>query len=279
MPNTDELKAELDDALTLKMISQAFTEAAAAKLAKIRSSFEKNKQFYDEIGHLYRLVQTNANKAHVKEKEAKAEGKRDLAVAITSNQRFYGNINVSIMRKFVDDVKKQDIDVMVMGNTGRDFMKTAEFGRAHEERFFAKDYPSDEESRSFLDYIKPYKSVYLYYPKFMSLVRQEVGIIDITEISTDDQKVSDEEVNVLFEPELSMIYDFFATQIRSLLFLRVMLESDLARTAARLLTMSGAEERSNDTIKEKKLQLRKIQLSVLNAKLLETFSAMVGVKK
>jgi len=275
MPNIDELKAELDDALTLKLISQAFTEAAASRLAKIRKNFEKNKQFYEEIKHLYRLVQTNENKVHAQDKKQETEGK-NLGVAITSNQRFYGNINISIMRQFTEDMKKKDSDVLVIGNTGRDFMKSAEFGRKYEERFFAKDYPSEAESKTFLDYIKTYKSVYLYYPKFMSLVRQEVGIIDITEISTSDDKVLEEEVNVLFEPELSQIYEFFETQVRALLFLRVMLEADLARTAARLLTMSGAEERSDEMIKAKKLQLRKIQLSILNTKLLETFSSMVG---
>jgi ATP synthase F1 gamma subunit len=275
MPNIDELKAELDDAMTLKLISQAFAETAAAKLAKIRKNFEKNKQFYEEIGHLYRLVQTNANKAHIKENRMKKVGK-DLGVAITSNQRFYGNINMSIMHQFTADMKKKEADVMVIGNTGRDFMKTAEFGRKYEERQFAKDYPTEAESKTFLDYIKDYKSVYLYYPKFMSLVRQEVGIIDITEISTSEEKMIEEEVNVLFEPELTQIYEFFETQIRALLFLRVMLEADLARTAARLLTMSGAEERSDEMIKTKKLQLRKIQLSILNSKLLETFSSMVG---
>jgi ATP synthase F1 gamma subunit len=275
MPNIDELKAELDDAYTLKLISQAFAETAAAKLSKIRKNFEKNKQFFEEIRHLYRLVQTNAVKAHVKSM-AKATNGKDLGVAITSNQRFYGNINVSIMRQFVEDMKKKDADVMIIGNTGRDYMKTAGFGRPHEERFFAKDYPSEDESKTFLDYIKNYKSIYLYYPKFMSLVRQEVGIIDITQTAESDDKIIDEEVNVLFEPELSQIYEFFETQIRALLFLRVMLEADLARTAARLLTMSGAEERSDEMIKTKKLQVRKIQLSILNTKLLETFSSMVG---
>jgi ATP synthase F1 gamma subunit len=275
MPNIDELKSELDDAYTLKLISQAFAETAAARLSKIRKNFEKNKQFYEEIGHLYRLVQTNATKAHVKAMKRAKDGK-DLGVAVTSNQRFYGNINVSIMRKFVEDMKKKSADIMVIGNTGRDYMKSVGFGRQYVERFFAKDYPTEAESKTFLDYIKNYKSIYLYYPKFMSLVRQEVGVMDITETSESEDKIIEEEVNVLFEPELSQIYEFFETQIRALLFLRVMLESDLARTAARLLTMSGAEERSDEMIKSKKLQVRKIQLSVLNAKLLETFSSMVG---
>jgi F0F1-type ATP synthase gamma subunit len=53
-----------------------------------------------------------------------------------------------------------------------------------------------------------------------------------------------------------------------------MLEADLSRTAARLITMSSAEERSTALIKSKKTELHKIQASIANAKLLETFSGM-----
>ena len=88
-----------------------------------------------------------------------------------------------------------------------------------------------------------------------------------------------EEINILFEPEYSEILGFFQTQVRSLLFLRVMLETDLARTAARLITMSGAEERASDVIKQKRSQLRKMQASIINTKLLETFNAMKGVRR
>jgi F0F1-type ATP synthase gamma subunit len=57
-----------------------------------------------------------------------------------------------------------------------------------------------------------------------------------------------------------------------------LLETDLARTAARLITMSGAEERARDIIKQKRSQLRKMQASIINIKLLETFNAMKGLR-
>ena len=69
---------------------------------------------------------------------------------------------------------------------------------------------------------------------------------------------------------------FFDSQVRSILFKRVLLEADLARTAARLLSMSQAEERTDSEIKMKKVALKKVFRSFTNAQLLETFS---GIKK
>jgi ATP synthase F1 gamma subunit len=278
MPNLDELKVELEDAETLKMISQAFTEASAAKLAKIRAKFENNRQFYEEINYLYHLVVESAKLAKVKSKvlTKSDDNGKVLLVAITSNQRFYGNININIMERFTEDGMKMRADLMVIGGTGRDYLKSVAFSKPYKDMLFAKDYPTEDEARVFLEYIKPYNTVNLYYPQFKSLVRQEVGLIDITQTSDAAGKISDDEINILFEPELSKIHEFFTTQIRSLLFFRVMLESDLARTAARLVTMSAAEDRSTETINAKKIQVRKIMLTISNTKLLETFSSLLG---
>jgi F0F1-type ATP synthase gamma subunit len=123
-----------------------------------------------------------------------------------------------------------------------------------------------------------YDRVIVYFPKFESLVRQDVGVTDITQTLDTGKTVPEDELSILFEPDLSMILEFFRMQVRSLLFLRVLLEADLARTAARLITMSGAEERSTEMMKIKRRELRKLQTSIVNAKLLETFSAMKGLQ-
>ncbi len=296
MPTPAEIKLELDDAQTLRMISSAFMEAAAARVQKIKNEFEKNSQFYDEISKLYHLVQV-ARAKHPKderewggmffrkpipaeaEKEEEKKKEKGVMVAVTSNQRFYGNLNVNIMQEFVTDAVSKKTDIVVIGVTGRDFMKTSDFSRSYEEIVFEHDNPTSEETRKFLEKVGPYDQVTLYFPKFVSLVTQKVGSIDITQASHPGDKVPDDEMNILFEPELSRILEFFKHQVRSLLFLRVMLEADLSRTAARLITMSAAEERSGELIKVKKSQLRKLQSSITNAKLLETFSAIKGVQK
>ena len=273
MPTIADLKLELDDVKTLKLISSAFTEAAASRIQRIKMQFETNRQFYDEISHVYHLIRESEKLSKTNSNE-KLGGLKSLAIAVTSNQRFYGNLNVNIMRNFLGDIAQAQTEVLVIGTTGHDYMRSTGYTKPYEHMIFEKDNPTTEETRAFLDKIMPYDSVMMYYPKFISLVTQSVGSLDLTQTVVKGDTTPEEEVHILFEPEYKKILDFFQRQVRSLLFLHVMLEADLSRTAARLITMSSAEERSTDLIKQKRMALRKIQASIANAKLLETFAGI-----
>ncbi|OGG03426.1 hypothetical protein A2W14_05300 [Candidatus Gottesmanbacteria bacterium RBG_16_37_8] len=192
---------------------------------------------------------------------------------MTSNQRFYGNINTNIMRTFVNNTRDGKTDLLVIGLVGQGYMKAASFGRHYENFNFSKDIPTVDEAKAFIEKTSTYDQIFVYYPKFISLVNQNVGITDITQAKSEEDKDS-EEIKILFEPELLKILEFFNKQVRSLLFIRMMLETDLSLTAARLLAMSAAEERSDDLIKEKKVELRRTMASFVNAQLLETFSSI-----
>jgi ATP synthase F1 gamma subunit len=275
MATLADIRLELEDATTLKLISSAFTEAAASRIQKIKKRFETNRQFYDEISHVYHMVRESGKLMKVGGK-IPAAGTKNLAVTVTSNQRFYGNLNVNIMRGFLDAIGRSQTDVLVIGTTGHDYMRSIGYTKPYEHMIFAHDDPTTEETRAFLDKIMAYDSVMVYYPKFVSLVTQSVGSIDLTQSVSKTDKAPEDEIHILFEPEYDKILDFFKRQVRSLLFLHVMLEADLSRTAARLITMSGADERSTILIKQKRGELRKIQASIANVKLLETFA---GIKK
>lgn len=278
MSTIADLKLELEDATTLKLISSAFTESAASRIQKIKKKFETNRQFYDEISHVYHLVRLSGKTRKDKAEKEKKIGKK-LSVAVTSNQRFYGNLNVNVMNGFIDAISQEETDVMVIGTTGQDFMQSSSFSKPYEHMIFVYDDPTGEETSAFLDKIMPYETVMMYHPKFLSLVAQTVGAIDITQAVTSSDKTPEDEKYILFEPEHGKILEFFQRQVRSLLFLHVMLEADLSRTAARLITMSAAEERSSDLIKQKQSEFRKIQASIANVKLLETFAGMGQWKK
>jgi len=281
MPSINDLKAELEDIQTLKFISSAFTEASSAKIKKLRAAFEENVEFHRQITHVYHIVQHAAGQLEEadKGKHSGTEREGTLFVAITSNQRFYGSLNINIMRQFVVEAKKVSPEILVVGATGRDFMKSIAFPTKYEVLLFEKDSPNKPEIMTFMARVKKYKTVILYYPKFKTLMHQEVGVLDITQREEHGELSEDSEIHIIFEPELGKMLDFFETTVRAILFFRVMLESDLARTAARLMTMSAAEQNSKEMEKEKHGQLRKVTNSFMNAMLLETFAGRSKWKK
>ena len=92
MPRLDELKEEIKDEEALHGLASAFTEVSAAKIGVLKKKFEKNRGFYQEVSDLYRLVKSSSNLPATASKGV-------LSVAMTTNNRFYGVINLEVMKK------------------------------------------------------------------------------------------------------------------------------------------------------------------------------------
>lgn len=278
MPVIADIKEQLSDLSTFKHIAAAFTEAAAVKLRNIRTQSARNARFYEEITYLYHLVEVNAkrNKISVENQVLYPSAPKLLSVALTSNMRFFGALNYEIIQSFLVSSQKDRSEKLVIGKTGLDYLRSAKYQGKYEKFVFREDLPDSQEIEEFLKLADTYDRVLVYYPKFISFLKQTVGVADITQKIVTKEKEKIEEMSMIFEPELSKIVKFFEAEVRLILFKNVLLQTDLARTAARLLTMSQAEERTDMEIKTKKGELRKVLTSDTNMRLLDTFS---GFKK
>jgi len=266
----DDIKDDITDMDTLHLIATSFTDTAAMRIRGIRIAFETNQEFYIELSHVYHLVKVVAMRQGIVPE--KPPGARTVMVAFTANQHFYGNIHRRIMDTVLAKQKKDHTDLFVVGKTGREYLQVSGKNDGYGFMQFQKDNPTRDEVELFLEKIKEYTSILVYYPHFVSLVRQEVGMIDIAEVLEVGTETAKEETYVLFEPEVSQILDFFERQIRRVLFARVVLESDLARTAARMVSMNEAAERADELMKEKHSEYLKVMRSLINRQLLDTFA-------
>lgn len=284
MPAIKELKEELSEAVTLQFISETFTEVNALKIKKIRAAFENNRRFYEDITRVYHAVKLNAGKKKILEAETAEKKKRIKKtrteekvayVAITSNSHFYGTLNLNVMRKFHSDTENlKSGSLVVTGQTGADYLRGDPKFPKFKSIIFKKDTPGREEILNLLDLTRGFDQVILYYPQFVTIVTQKVAVLDITQ-STPPQDIDNEDIiQFIFEPELPKIVEFFETQVRLILLTRAMLESDLSRAAARLSSMSAAEQRAETAVKTKKVQISKAEKSVRNSQLLDTFAGL-----
>ncbi len=267
MSSIVDIKNELDELRTMKFVASAFTEAAATKLKNIRKAFERNHQFYEEISHLYHLVRLNANNIRLDYQKGK-----NIHIALTSNQHFYGSLNANIMQTFLHESQSVEGDLMVIGTTGIEYLKSVK-AKNVQKLIFSDDNPKNEELNTLLSQLSTYERVIIYYAKFVTLLSQSVGTFDITQSQKVDTK-EEQEVHIIFEPELEKIVEFFQHQVRLILLLRVLFETDIARTSARLVAMSAAEDRADELIKESRFKYNKALATVINTQLLETFTGL-----
>lgn len=267
---------ELRELETVRFVTGALFEVSAESIGRLRLSFEKNRLFYTEISELYQSIKQAAFvRGHL---ESKPSTKiRGVSVAFTSNTRFYGSVNSDVMQTFMEHMRVTKRDCVVIGKTGRTFMNNyPEFAKRCSFFVFEGDQPTIKEMRQFLKKVDVYDQVYVFHSSFVNVFSQNVAALDITHTPHVDEQGGDEsQIDYIFEPELTKILHFFETRVRYLLFQRAMLESELARTAARLLAMSRAEERADEALKRVRHSLKREQETFNDMRLLESFSAIV----
>lgn len=280
MPSIEKIKTELEDVRILKGISSALLEIASIRIRGLREEFERNQTFYAEVSELYRDVKLSALHRNY-DVDADHFGGKEIHIAITSNKRFYGSLNRTVIDHFNDHiVDASENTYLVIGNTGRHLMEGSDHRKQVEYMSFKDDMPTPTETEVFLERTKQYDKVFLYYPAFTNIFKQDPEMTDITYSTTvDDFENSGEVIEQIYEPELTHILAFFESQVRRLLFTRIMLESEVSRVAARLVKMNSTEERASTAMQEKSSALRREFMIVEDIRLLETFSSAVQWKK
>src|SRR3989344_1421346 len=254
-----EIDTIVDEGVSLKYIAQAYSEIASLKVKKIRGAVERNRQFLEEISKVYGIIKAFA----IDKKIALVKPKKRLSIVITSNYKFYGNINTSLINYFIGSTQElPDMDKIILGRGAVDYFRTSKLLSNYNEVLLKDDLPTPAELASLAQQISQYNQVLVFYSKFKSLLLQRATFADITALSFYlHQKASSAYIKArsiqnnglygfLFEPDLPKVLQFFETQILTLLLEQTFLESELSRTASRFISMDTAQSEADKFIKE-----------------------------
>lgn len=261
---------------SLKMIAQAYSEIANEKVKKIRIEAERNRVFLEEIGKTYALIKLLA--ARRKISVPKPRGR--ICIIITSNNRFYGAIDTNLIKFFTEQTKQVETDRIIIGKMGIEHFNTSGVFKNYQTIVLNHDQPTVDELRKIVDAVKSYNQVLVFYSQLKSLLVQVPKILDLTETqSTYSSNTDENKFRFLFEPELPKILAFFDSQVTDLLLEGVFLESEVARTASRFISMDQAESQADKLIKESE-KLRAYTKRLLeNNLILESFAATYARKE
>lgn len=279
-----QIETLLEEGESLRAIAQAYSEIANLKVKKIRANVERNRVFLQEIAKIYSLVKAFA----IKKKVAVLKPKKRLCILLTSNYRFYGNINSSLIKYYIGSTRELlDIDRIILGKAGVDYFKANKVLPNFKEVMLKTDLPTGQELTDLVHFSKDYNQVLVFYTKFKSLLTQEATSTDVTALSlyirdfyvkAFDEKHDKSYMHFIFEPELSKMLDFFDSQVLTLLLEQTFLESELSRTASRFISMDSAESEANKFIKQQQVMKAYIKRNMDNNTILENFASMMAVR-
>lgn len=279
-----QIDQALEEGQSLKAIAQAYSEIASLKIKRIRSAVERNRLFFDEILQVYGIVKSLA----LRKKVSVIKSKKRLCILLTSNYRFYGNINSSLINYFLGSTRQlPDVDRVILGKGGVDYFKATNTLPGSKEVLLKDDMPSGAELASLVKLGADYNQVLVFHSKFKSLLTQKATSTDITAtslylqdyIKSFNTKNNEVYTRFIFEPELPKMLQFFDSQILTLLLEQTFLESELSRTASRFISMDQAETEANKFIRKYQTLKAYTKRNMDNNTILENFATLMAVRK
>ena len=264
------LKEILEQTQTAEFVTTMLRDISATKLQAIRGQFEANQKYFEELHVLMELVQSYASEANIILKDEKAH--KRVYVAVTSNKRFYGNLNHEIIRAlYAELLHDKGASVLIVGQTGQQIVSVNPLPQQPEYFLFQKDDPTDDELYSLIQKLNVFEEVLVIHPTFINSFQQHAKTTDITHVPL-RKEVGKRKIDYLLEPDIPKIVEFFKTQTRLTLFMRVLLETQVAFTGARLMKMQRAREKAGEMVKSQLHTIHKETSTVKNMRLLETFT-------
>ncbi|MDO8498301.1 MAG: FoF1 ATP synthase subunit gamma [bacterium] len=278
MQTIKQISQILEESDSLKLVAQAYSEIAAVKLQKIRKGIEQNRVFFQEVSEVFHIVKVASLRQGIKPAVTRKRG--TLSILLTSNYRFYGSLESELVKFFIINTSKFRTDRIVIGKTGTEFLHTMDYFHPYQHIVLEEDLPNDVEIRTLVLSLIGYQQILVYYSRMQSVLIQEPFVTDI--VQAPPGRIIDPKVRhpgYIFEPELDKMLQFFDSQITSLMLEQTFMESELARTAARLTSMDQAQMNADDLIKQQRKLLAVAKRSSDNLRLLETIATLRGWKK
>lgn len=281
----DKLQSELE---TLQLITQAFGEIASSRMKRTRDSVIRSRDYlsgiddvFDDIRRAYALQIGKMKTKKIKGKESitlLSHNGRNVAVLLSANTGLYGDILGKTFHAFVEEVRKKECEVTIIGKQGlQTFQSTAP-----DIPYTYFDLPdheyTGEQMSKIIRHIVHYDEIHLYFGRFQNVLIQQADRAVISSNVDLEKKPSGEKPRTfLFEPDLVKLLSFFEVEIFASLFEQIVRESQLAKFASRILAMDKASENIKE--ERKKLRLEKLasQHREANKKQLNSLSGVLAV--
>lgn len=280
-----EIENEIRELDGLREMVEIYSEIASIRMMNIRSSVLKNREFLDSIYDIFKeILSSYAAKLSILARKGRlsdsgkitflAHNGKAVAVYVSANTGFYGEIIPETFKWFLKDIEKQDVEITLIGKVGLSLFQDARPNTPY--TFYdLPDYGIDQNRLAeVIDHLVQYEEIRVYYGKYHSVVTQKPTKFEISAGTPVSENVEDQKIKYIFEPSIEEILTFFETQIFASLFDQSIRESQLAKFASRIIAMDSAGENIRKHIKEISLKKLKTEHGNKNRKQLNMLSSV-----
>jgi ATP synthase F1 gamma subunit len=283
-----EIPEEIDQLQVLETITDVYGQIASMWMVRARDSVLKSRDFLvriqDIFVHVFAAYAKEIQKM-AKKKQITRNGKvtllshngKKVAVFISANTGFYGDIIKKTFQLFLDDIHKENeenIEVTVVGKQGMMLFLNAEPNRPHTFFPFTDEHIDKQQLVDLVRHLVQYEEIRIYYGKFVNFLTQEPTMLVLSANPYDNLPPEEKGRAYIFEPNLETILMFFEKQIFSSVFEQTIRESQLAKFASRITVMDRAGENIRQRLRVVSQQRLKLIHQKTNQKQISTLASM-----
>jgi F-type H+-transporting ATPase subunit gamma len=278
-----DIKRRIKSVEGTKKITKAMELVASAKLRKSRELLDQTRPYYRTIVKSIQEVLSNT-KGVRHPMLVEREVKRVAYIVITADRGLCGGYNANILKMtehhIAENATKENVDLLVVGQRGRDFFKRRGYNLINSYLHISEEPTFADASRISNEIVRLYEAgeideVYLSYTRFDSTISTTPNTVKLLPAeSVESEKVEleeDEELTdqVLYEPSPEAVLSYLIPKyIKSFIF-GALLESSSSQQSARRLAMESATDNAEEMISDLKLHYNRARQAAITQEISE----------
>ena len=289
MSNLQDLRRRTRSVKNTKQITSAMKMVSAAKLRRAQDAILSARPFAKKMLEVLNSLATRADpEAHLLLRAR--EPKNVDVIIVSADKGLCGSFNASIMKKaerFLGGVDSDVLDLQLVGKKSRDYFKRRAFNIRHEFVDIFRDLTYDTAGAVARPIIERYSdpesdervdAVYLIYNEFKNVMQQDVVVEQLLPIQKLEFEKPEEEIDYLYEPSASEIYDAVIPRHVEYQVWHALLESAAAEHAARMTAMENASKNASELMEQLTLTMNKVRQATITREILEIVSGAEAIK-
>lgn len=280
-----QISGELNELEVLSSVTSAYAQLSSLWMGRARGSILKSRDYLEQMNKVFKTIFSSyAREVRELAKQNKqvnngkitflAHNGKTVAVFLSANTGFFGEIVNKTFELFLNDVRQNDLEATIVGKQGRALFLSLEPDRPH--TFFELSDERAEQSQlnALVQHLVQYKEVRVYYGKFENLLNQEPVVFTISADPYDELEEEGHVKRYIFEPNIEKLLMFFENQIFGSVFEQTVRESQLAKFASRLMVMDRAGQNIKLRAKVIEHQWLKLAHQISNQKQVNQYTSM-----
>lgn len=276
-----EIRAEENAIRSVVSLTSALESLSSMQIAKTKNKVLISNQFFDEVWNIYKQIRVDVLFNFGRTADEKPIDK-ELLILITAKAGLSGDIDQRLIKKFMEYYSPNEHHILVIGRHGSLKLKQIHITSEYYFDLPEGDYINVD---PLMDIIKKYSKSRIFYQNYVSLARQDIKSVDLSEVVSSKGRVADlstvsdsliTEKTYIFEPSSYQVAAYLENSILRLTISQFIYDSRLAQVASRFKAMSAAKDRSVEKAGELRLEYNRSKRNQIDTRLKES---LAGLKK